>query len=55
MKAEDLKRKDAMGRLHNRLTVLIDKSELTTSEVCLVLDNLKQSIVKAFMKEIGQD
>jgi hypothetical protein len=53
-KTEAQKRKDKMGRVHNKIVAILDKSELDFAEIYLILDNMKQSVMESFRKATGQ-
>lgn len=54
-KTEDEKQRDRMGRLHNKISTLIGKSNLDMPETYVVLDNIKQSLLKGFRKATRQE
>lgn len=54
-KSEVQKHVDKMGRLHNKMVRLIGKSNLDMSEVYVVLDNIKQSLLNRFRRTTGQE
>jgi len=54
-KSEAQKQKDRMGKLHNKMVVLIGKSNLDMPEVYVVLDNIKQSLLNRFRRTTGQE
>jgi len=54
-KSEAQKQKDRMGRFHNKVVVLIGKSNLNMPEVYVVLDNIKQSLLNGFRKTTRQE
>jgi len=47
-KPEDIEK---MGNLHNAVTALIDQSDLSPSDICMVLDMLSEN-VKALFKTV---
>lgn len=49
-KTEAKKRKDRMGRIHNKIVAIIIKSDLTMPEVYVILDSIKQSLLNEFRK-----
>jgi len=53
-KTEAQKQRDRMGRLHNRINTIIEKSNLDMPETYVVIDNIRHSLLVTLRKITGQ-
>jgi len=44
-----------MGRLHNRINTIIEKSNLDMPETYVVIDNIRHSLLVTLRKMTGQE